>query len=366
MDINGNLKTPCNIYGICGCKQSGKNTVARIWQLLDFYYKMGKDYWVKYAAINGKIKKFTDIDYVLNNLQFENKNSNWQEKSFAHSLKKILCILFGCTMEQLEDEEFKNSKVPEEWKVWEIEYKSYNDIITHSKLSPTKEEAILEFNRLDNRDLIVREPYEYLPTYREVLQYIGTDLFRNQLHPNWSINALFSEYHPKVVINSAYGNDYQEIPFDKNKKEHIDLWKGQQIVGLKGLGDNLPSWLITDVRFQNEADAVTERGGKLIKVIRYKVGDKVWFNDESDEDKNQSGEYEIIGIHSNEEYLISNGTTEMGAWNYEISHINTDTHASEVEQDSIPVHYTIHNSNTLEDLIESVKYIMIEEGVIKV
>ena len=246
MDINGNLKTPCNIYGICGCKQSGKNTVARIWQLLDFYYKMGKDYWVKYAAINGKIKEFTDIDYVLNNLQFENKNSNWQEKSFAHSLKKILCILFGCTMEQLEDEEFKNSKVPEEWKVWEIEYKSYNDdIITHSKFSPTKEEAILEFNRLDNRDLIVKEPYEYLPTYREVLQYIGTDLFRNQFHPNWSINALFSGYKPISNLSQTY-----------------------------------PNILITDIRFQNEADAVIERGGKVIKVIRYKVGDKVWFNDE--------------------------------------------------------------------------------------
>ena len=215
----------------------------------------------------------------------------------------------------------------------EIEYKSYNDIITHSKLSPTKEEAILEFNRFDNRDLIVKEPYEYLPTYREVLQKIGTDLFRNQLHPNWSINALFSEYKPISNLSQTY-----------------------------------PNILITDVRFQNEADAVTERGGKLIKVIRYKVGDKVWFNDESepDEDKNQSGEYEIIGIHSNEKYLISNGTTEMGAWNCEINHINKDTHASEVEQDSIPVYYIIHNSTTLEDLIESVKYIMIEEGVIKV
>ena len=50
MDINGNLKTPCNIYGICGCKQSGKNTVAKIWGILDFYYKMDKDYWVKLAG----------------------------------------------------------------------------------------------------------------------------------------------------------------------------------------------------------------------------------------------------------------------------------------------------------------------------
>ena len=343
------------IYGIVGKKQSGKNTVAKIWGILDFYYKMGKDYWVKYAAINGKIKEFTDIDYVLNNLQFENKNSNWQEKSFAHSLKKILCILYGFKIEDFESEEFKSKELPEAFWYWYMELDGgYGPIILpYTSPKPPRGYEGLKLIK---------------PTPRMLLQKIGTDLFRNQLHPNWAINALFSEYHPKVVINSAYGNDYQETPFDKNKKEHIDLWKAQQLIGLDNLKDNLPSWLITDIRFQNEADAVTERGGKLIKVIRYKVGDKVWFNDESepDENKNQSGEYEIIGIHSNEEYLISNGTTEMGAWNYEIKHINADTHTSEVEQDSISVYYIIHNSTTLEDLIESVKYIMIEEGVIKV
>lgn len=351
MDINGNLKTPCNIYGICGYKQSGKNTVAKIWQLLDYYYNTvykGEDF-------NNRPK--IDIDFVLhylnnNEIQYININSKedvnkistWQQKSYAHSLKKILCILLGCKIEDFENEEFKNSKLPEEWKVWEIEYKNYNDGITHSKLSPTKEEAIFEFNRLDNRDLIVEQPYEYLPTYREVLQHIGTDLFRNQLHPNWAINALFSEYKPN------YGDP--------------------RIEAIQGFGANMtyPNWLVTDVRFQNEADAVTERGGKLIKVIRYKVGDKVWFNDkaEPDKDKNQSGEYTITKINNNEEYLISNGTTEMGAWNCEINHINKDTHASEIEQDSIPVYYTIHNCTTLEDLIENVKYIMIEEGGIEV
>lgn len=344
MDINDNSKKPANIYALVGKKQSGKNTVAKIWQLLDFYYKMGKDYWVKFASIENSIKNYTDIQYVLENLQFENKNFSWEQKSFAHKIKQITCILLGCKIEDFENEEFKNSKLPEEWKVWEIEYKNYNDGITHSKLSPTKEEAIFEFNRLDNRDLIVEQPYEYLPTYREVLQHIGTDLFRNQLHPNWAINALFSEYKPN------YGDP--------------------RIEAIQGFGANMtyPNWLVTDVRFQNEADAVTERGGRLIKVIRYKVGDKVWFNDESepDKDKNQSGEYTITKINNNEEYLISNGTTEMGAWNCEINHINKDTHASEVEQDSIPVYYIIHNSTTLEDLIKSVKYIMIDEGVIKV
>ena len=315
MDINGNLKTPCNIYGICGYKQSGKNTVAKIWQLLDFYYKMGKDYWVKYAAINGKIKEFTDIDYVLNNLQFENKNSNWQEKSFAHSLKKILCILYGFKIEDFESEEFKSKELPEAFWYWYMELDGgYGPIILpYTTPKPPKGYEGLKLIK---------------PTPRMLLQKIGTDLFRNQLHPNWSINALFSEYHPKVVINSTYGNDYQEIPFDKNKKEHIDLWKGQQIVGLKGLGDNLPSWLITDVRFQNEADAVTERGGKLIKVE--KIVKKVH---ESETSKHV--------IHA------------------------PDTHPSETELEYIKADYYISvHQGDIENLIKSVKEIMIKEGVI--
>lgn len=342
MDINGNLKTPCNIYGICGYKQSGKNTVAKIWQLLDFYYKMGKDYWVKFASIENSIENYTDTQYVLENLQFENKNFSWKQKSYAHKLKQILCIFFGCKMEDFESEGFKNSKVPEEWKVWKVTFSTevtFEPSIT--EIFSSKEEALKRYNELDNLDYWVCEPTEHLPTYREVLQYIGTDLFRNQLHPNIWVNATMVDYRP-------IDNRTIQDPDDSNIE--------------------YPDWIITDIRFQNEADAVTERGGRLIKVIRYKVGDKVWFNDEAGlyEDKNQSGEYEIIGIHSNEEYLISNGTTEMGAWNYEINHINKDTHASEVEQDSIPVYYTIHNCTTLEDLIENVKYIMIEEGVIEV
>ena len=336
MDINGNLKTPCNIYGICGCKQSGKNTVAKIWQLLDFYYKMDKDYWVKFTSIENSIKNYTDIQYVLENLQFGNKKFSWEQKSFAHSLKKILCILYGFKIEDFESEEFKSKELPESFWYWYMELESgYGPIILpYTTPKPPKGYEGLKLIK---------------PTPRILLQKIGTDLFRNQLHPNVWVNATMVDYKIKYFISDVDELGCEETVTTKEFPVY-------------------PNWIITDVRFQNEADAITERGGKLIKVIRYKVGDKVWFNDESEpnEDKNQSGEYTIIGIHSNEEYLISNGTTEIGAWNYEIKHINTDTHASEVEQDSIPVYYTIHNSTTLEDLIESVKYIMIEEGVIKI
>lgn len=313
MDINGNSKTPCNIYGICGCKQNGKNTVAKIWQLLDLFYNYPSHKMVIQE------KDMNDIEWVNKKLDIDlNVLSSWKQKSFAEPLKQILCILYGFKIEDFESEEFKSKELPEAFWYWYMELDGgYGPIILpYTTPKPPKGYEGLKLIK---------------PTPRMLLQKIGTDLFRNQLHPNWSINALFSEYKPISNLSQTY-----------------------------------PNILITDVRFQNEADAVTERGGKLIKVIRYKVGDKVWFNDESepDKDKNQSGEYTIIGIHSNEEYLISNGTTEMGAWNYEINHINTDTHASEVEQDSIPVQYTIHNSTTIEDLIKSVKYIMVEEGVL--
>ena len=282
MDINGNLKTPCNIYGICGYKQSGKNTVAKIWGILDFYYKMGKDYWVKYAAINEKIKEFTDIDYVLNNLQFENKNSNWQEKSFAHSLKKILCILYGFKIEDFESEEFKSKELPEAFWYWYMELDGgYGPIILpYTTPKPPKGYEGLKLIK---------------PTPRMLLQKIGTDLFRNQLHPNWSINALFSEYKPISNLSQTY-----------------------------------PNILITDVRFQNEADAVTERGGKLIKVE--KIVKKVH---ESETSKHV--------IHA------------------------PDTHPSETELEYIKADYYISvHQGDIENLIKSVKEIMIEEGVIKV
>ena len=336
MDINGNLKTPCNIYGICGCKQSGKNTVAKIWQLLDEWYNypveaLVQDTLMYWRVLLKELKEVkTDVEYVLfelQELQFSNyRKSTWQQKSFAHSLKKILCILYGFKIEDFESEEFKSKELPESFWYWYMELDGgYGPIILPytTPKSPKGYEGLKLIK----------------PTPRMLLQKIGTDLFRNQFHPNTWINATFANYKPIAGT--------------------MDVRRSRE---------TFPNWIITDVRFQNEADAIKERGGKLIKVIRYKVGDKVWFNDESepDKDKNQSGEYEITGIHSNEEYLISNGTTEMGAWNYEIKHINTDIHASEVEQDSIPVHYTIHNSTTIEDLIEQVKYIMVEEGVIKV
>jgi hypothetical protein len=62
-------------------------------------------------------------------------------------------------------------------------------------------------------------------TVREFLQRLGTDAIRNSVHQNAWVNALMSKYDSS-------------------------------------------NWIITDVRFHNEADAIKERGGIMIRVVK--------------------------------------------------------------------------------------------------
>ena len=68
-------------------------------------------------------------------------------------------------------------------------------------------------------------------TVRDFLQKLGTDALRTGLHPNVWVNALMADYVP-----------------DED-------------------GD-LPNWIITDTRFPNEAQAIKEKGGIIIRIDR--------------------------------------------------------------------------------------------------
>lgn len=72
----------------------------------------------------------------------------------------------------------------------------------------------------------------YVPmTVREFLQKLGTDALRNGLHENVWVNALLADY-----IKDEY--------------------------------DDFPNWIITDVRFPNEAMAIKKKDGIIIRVER--------------------------------------------------------------------------------------------------
>ena len=91
-----------SILAISGRKGHGKDVAGKIIQYLTSEsYKKGRDY-------------ETFIRKQTSNLDFEpHYISKWQIKKFADKLKDIICILIGCTREQLEDESIKSLSLQE-------------------------------------------------------------------------------------------------------------------------------------------------------------------------------------------------------------------------------------------------------------
>jgi hypothetical protein len=135
-------------------------------------------------------------------------------------------------------------------------------------------------------------------TVREFLQKLGTEAMRNGLHTNVWVNALFADYRgPKM---SEY---------------------------------NPSNWIITDMRFPNELEAVVERKGITIRVVRPKI--------ESVVDKMRP--YSDL-VHYGIPMPVE--------------------HPSETALDDAKFHYEIINDGSIKDLIEKVKQILITEKII--
>jgi hypothetical protein len=195
-----------NLIAINGKSGSGKDLIASIIQYLTSGFADRKTYtqWV-----NWKHRKEYSEMYTI--------------KKFAEPLKQIVCILTGCSMLDLENQEFKTTLSP--LKCYHASWFNTDSSKREIALFLTQEEAILCVSKL---------PYEYLYseivnkfyTYRELLRVIGTDLFRNQLHPTIWSTALFAKFNE-----------------DEN-------------------------WIISDLRFKDELLAIQERKGITIKVTR--------------------------------------------------------------------------------------------------
>jgi hypothetical protein len=255
------------ILAISGKSQSGKDTVGKIIQYLT-HCRNDKTTWEEWQLLQNT------------------KMCDWKIKKFADKLKDIVCLLIGCTREQLEDETFKNTELGPEW----IQcFNSDYDLIEEKDY----DEEIGHFS-------------EYL-TPRKLLQLIGTECGRNIIHPNIWVNALMGEYEP-IWKHSRLKIT---IPYDK---EDIDV--------------DYPNWVITDVRFPNEADAIKQRDGIIIRV-----------------NKNKEQLLRDKGIHIPK-------------------HLLTPEHESETALDNAEFDYVIDNNGTIEKLIEQVKYILVKEKII--
>ncbi len=139
--------------------------------------------------------------------------SGWEIKKFAGKLKQIAALLLGVSEDKFEDQEYKHRVLGHEW--W-----------THCD-----------------------EGYTPM-TVRDFLQKLGTDGLRTGLHTDTWVNALMADYKPKETwyVRKDTGN----------MERYVD--------------DTLPNWVITDCRFPNEAKAVKDKGGLVIRIDRLGVG----------------------------------------------------------------------------------------------
>ena len=181
-------------------------------------------------------------------------------KKFAGKLKQIVSLLTGIPVGDLEKQEVKDMKLGSEWN-----YSGY-----------------------DFTGMPVVGSY----TVRELLQQTGTEAMRDQIHENVWVNALFADYDPRVV--ARYNGHELEAYSHK--------------------------WLITDVRFPNEAQAIKDRGGIVIRLNR------------SDD-------------------------VRLGAF-FKLQGIQPVQHPSETALDDYNFDEVIQNDGTIEELTEKVKQLL--------
>lgn len=283
------------IIAINGKIGAGKDTVAKIIQYL-----------------TNNTFNHLSYEYYLNEIKFEKPpHSSWQIKRFADKLKDIVCLLIGCTREQLENHEFKNTPLGEEW----IRYAYTNGFWSHSDNNPSHK--MMDSKECDKEryeeELRVnwQTAYKTEFTPRILLQMIGTDLFRNQILQNVWVNALFSEYNRKSYWEKRYYDEINKIGYLGNEEVFGDY----------------PNWIIPDLRFKNEFEAIKKRNGICIRVNR-----------------------DIIVPSLNESHLEFQ---DLGK-----------THQSEIDLDDADFDYEIDNNGSINDLIDKVKEILTTENII--
>lgn len=195
-------------------------------------------------------------------------NSEWEIKGFSVKLKEIASILTGIPAYKFDNQEFKKTFLNKEW--------NFNSGTTRMQV-------------------------------RVFLQQLGTDAIRDVIHENTWVNALFADYKPPMTYNNmktAIGNAFWE----KETGIHQEI-------------ENHPKWIITDCRFPNEAQAIKDRGGIVIRVNRHVP-------------KPDSGEKMLL-------------------------------HPSEISLNLWPFDYTINNNGTIEELIEKTREMLIHFKIVE-
>ena len=219
------------LIGISGKIGSGKDTIGKIIQYL-----------VCLKLNTLAPHQFSFKDFVESTASNEIQ-SGFKIKKYADKLKDFVCMLIGCTREHLEDREFKEKELGEEWWKYELSWHEYTKV---DGVYNTYEEACEELRNFGGSSFDEKNAITTIKlTPRLLLQIIGTECIRDKVHPNAWVNALFADYKSCSLPDETTFIDDKEF-----------------------IRKNSSQWIITDMRFPNELEAVKSRGGITIRINR--------------------------------------------------------------------------------------------------
>lgn len=228
------------IIGINGRIGAGKDTLGKAIQFVSV-----KD-WPYYKK----------VDLVrLMKLPLDGFASGWQIKKYATKLKQIAGLLLGVDPIKFEDQDYKNSVLGPEWNYFIVSAAKYGE--RADKVFASAFEAGKYAQQCDPGSITQSNQM----TVREFLQKLGTDAMRFGLHQNTWVNALMADYKSSYISPERNIVDLS-TPTERNVITMLHLSEAVKEVA------SYPNWIITDVRFPNEAQAIKNRGGIVVRIER--------------------------------------------------------------------------------------------------
>lgn len=294
-------------------------------------------------GINGLIGSGKDTVTGMIQDHSLHREKKFANVKFATKLKQICGLLVGVDPINFEDQDFKKKSLPP---IWEF-YKIQMDYVTMEPVKLKGKHAVASktvtktkvFDRmpegrairtLDDVEIMKEYLIKQYPslvelrgvkvayTYREMLQYIGTELLRNQFHPDVHVMATFADYVKQTVSWDEEGNSQYEV---------------------------YPNWIISDTRFKNEAEFIKSKGGLVIRVERYGMDDTFVCKNEHPGKVFKVNYWDDCGVVG----MAEDGTD--GFFDYkDIRRFNPGSHESERELDTYDFDHIIYNVSDLKTL----------------
>lgn len=220
------------LIGLNGYANSGKDTVALMWQ---------------YLTTKAKIKP--SIEDVIKNPAIYNwwlkENAGWEIKKFSTKLKQIAGILLDVDPIKFEDQEYKSSYLSSEWD-------SYSIIRENGNSQIMRQPSPHDMNIWTNATEI-----HHKMTVREFLQRLGTEATRESIHDNTWVNGTFTNYTPDkkwIFTDCRFPNEAQMIK-DKGGIMINIVRPGAKPVNLHPSETSLDDWDF-DYKIGNVSDII--------------------------------------------------------------------------------------------------------------